>query len=195
MKLKHEQYIGGREGVDFEWDIFGSADIKNPEYQKELASMTKPNGFVFFEQAKKLVKKFQSSDPRIPERPFARELRMEIIERLGFVEEKDMDRVKFYSAIGTPLDIWHGIDAFIEVEQEHGAPIVITLDATMLTKEEKRARGQEIKADVLVSKKDVHIEDEDELQSHIEKNADSVYEAYVKKREEAKNTKHQKTQA
>ena len=48
-------------------------------------------------------------------------------------------KLKLYCSLGTPLDWWHGIDGFVELEKS-----VVTLDLT--TVENK----QDVKADILV---------------------------------------------
>ena len=181
---KIENFVGGREGTEFEWDIFGAVDAKNPEYQKELEKVTKPNGFVFFRDALKLVKKFQPGDPKNPERGFARDLRIEIIDQLGLTEEKDMDKVKFYTAIGSPLDKWHSIDGFFEIEETNGQIIRITLDATTIDKEEKIKRGQEIKADIVVGEKWLNLADEEKLPEKIKEFAKEIVNIFKAKEQE-----------
>lgn len=185
---RYENFIGGGEGTEFEWDIFGAVDTNNPEYQKELAKVTKPNGFVFFPDAMKLVKKFQPGDPENPERGFARDLRIEIIDQLGLVEEKDMDRVKFYTAVGslerTPLDHWHSIDGFFEIEMENGPPIIITLDATTIDTEEKIKRGQKVTADIVVGEKWLNLADEKGLPEKTAQLAKEIVNIFRAKKEE-----------
>ncbi|KKS36866.1 MAG: hypothetical protein A3G49_03860 [Candidatus Sungbacteria bacterium RIFCSPLOWO2_12_FULL_41_11] len=180
----YENFIGGGEGTEFEWDIFGAADTKNPEYQKELERVTKPNDFVFYRDALKLAKKFQPGDPGNPKRAFARDLRIEIIDLLGLTEEKDMDRIKFYTAIGTPLDKWHSIDGFFEIEQEHRPPIMITFDTTTLTAEQKQERGQKIKADILISDKELDISNEKTLPEKTTKLAKEIVNIFKEKQEQ-----------
>ena len=48
-------------------------------------------------------------------------------------------KIGLYCSLGTPLDYWHGIDGFIELERS-----IVTLDLT--TREDK----MEVKADILV---------------------------------------------
>lgn len=173
-KHSYESYIGGREGTEFEWDLFGSVDKNNPQYQAELKKVTKPNGFVFYRDALSLAKKFQSGDPRNPERGFARDLRIEILDELGLTDEKDMDRLEFYTAVGSPFDQWHGIDAFFEFRQKLGSPLRATVDATVVTELEKIARGQDPKADILISEKELHLDDETKLENELKRIAKLV---------------------
>lgn len=184
LTKQYENFVGGGEGTDFEWDIFGAVDTKNPEFQKELAKVTKPNEFVFFPDAMKLVKKFQPGDPRNPERALARDLRIEIIDQLGLTEEKDMDKVKFYTAIGTPLDKWHSIDGFFEIELENGITVRITLDATTIDTEKKIKRGQEIKADIIITEKELDLGNEKNLPEKITGIAKDIVEVFKTKQEQ-----------
>lgn len=163
-KHLHEAYIGGREGAEFEWDLFGSVDRNNPAYERELKKVTKPNGSVFYRDALSLVKKFQPGDPKNPERGFARDLRIEILDELGLTDEKDMDRLEFYTAVGSPFDQWHGVDSFFELRQKLGASLRVTLDAATVSELEKIARGQNPKADILISGKELHLDDEAKLE-------------------------------
>ena len=60
---------------------------------------------------------------------FARDLRLEVSECL----DVNPDSVRFFNAIDTPLDKFHGVDAWIEVIDKKGRSIRITLDATQRT--------------------------------------------------------------
>ncbi len=56
--------------------------------------------------------------------------------------------MRFYSAVGkkeiSPLDFFHGIDAWIELTQGKDSPRVVTIDGTM------REQKDDAKADLLV---------------------------------------------
>jgi len=56
------------------------------------------------------------------------------------------DAVKFFTALGTPLDHWHGVDAFIETTAFPG--VTVTVDFTLSAKAGYKAR-------VIVSQEDV----------------------------------------
>lgn len=78
-----------------------------------------------------LVKKSQEPgyDPTNPRKGIARDLRIEIIDKLGLTD-KEADQVKFFSATQTPLDII-GIDAFITWQPEPGdQEYYVTFDIT-----------------------------------------------------------------
>jgi hypothetical protein len=79
-----------------------------------------------------IVKSYQKFDPTNPNADFLRELRLAIIDILKLKEE-EMDKVKIYSALDTPLDAI-GIDGFITLKINKREEIV-TLDASLRGKE------------------------------------------------------------
>lgn len=134
-------------GKELEYDLFGAIDTGNPEYQKALKAAAAENGYVRRWEAMDLVKKFQSQDPTNPQKDFLRELRNSLTEIFDLNDEKEMDRVRAYTAIGsprpTPLDVFHGIDAFITYSDKDGE-YAVTFDASHRKKEEA------VKADIIV---------------------------------------------
>ena len=126
-------------GDIFEWQFIGQVDTKNPEYQKALQEAQKEeekeglkNDYIRFKKAVELAKKFQPYDPANPDKPFARDIRIALQELLKLTSDEEMDRVKFYTASGTPLDKFHGVDAFIEYEESpQKDPYRATFDFTI----------------------------------------------------------------
>ncbi len=146
----------GETGHLFEWQYIGEIDTKNPAYQKALqeavsseerAGMT--DGYIRFRKAMELVKKFQPYDPANPNKHFARDIRVELQDLLGLTTEEEMDRVKFYTAVGSPLDKRHSVDAFIEYTDKSGETFRATFDLT--TNPQKQA----YKTDIVVQLKDL----------------------------------------
>jgi hypothetical protein len=127
------------------------------DYRKAYLNAANEDGFMIRHQAIELIRKFSESDPRNPSKPFAKELRMAVIEELGLEESEDMDRVKFFSAVGTPLDHFHGVDAWVEFDSGRGGPRMVTLDVTLNTEKETH------KADIIVQKVPDPSENEDEF--------------------------------
>ena len=82
-----------------------------------------------------------------------------------------MDRVKIYTAVDSPLDHWHGIDMFIEFEDEDGkSSRIVTFDASIKDEKIESERGavkKELKADVLIDK--VPDPDVDGIKPYLEK--------------------------
>ena len=68
-----------------------------------------------------------------------------------------MNRVKIFTAVGSPLDVWHGIDALIEVEDENGRTSkIIGFDAKeMASSPETREHAHDKKADIIIFMKDI----------------------------------------
>lgn len=146
----------GETGHLFEWQYIGEIDTKNPAYQKALsaaidsekkAGMT--DDYIRFRKALDLAKKFQPYDPANPDKHFARDIRIELQDLLGLTTEEEMDRVKFYTAVGSPLDKRHSVDAFIEYTDETGETVRATFDLT--TNPQKQA----YKTDIVIQMKDL----------------------------------------
>lgn len=108
-------------GPEYEFDLADGIKKDDPVYQKELAmsqEKVKARGYqpkqansLPFREAVEITKKFQPGDPTNPKKDFAREIRLALAERLGLESDEDMNRLKFYTSVGGPLDL-HGIDGF-----------------------------------------------------------------------------------
>ncbi|MBI2483185.1 hypothetical protein HYV74_03345 [Candidatus Uhrbacteria bacterium] len=132
-------------GRQFERDFVGSI-TQDRAYQEALQKVATPDGFVRFDAALRLVRAHQPWDPTNPDADLLRDLRLEIIDQLH-LREQDADRVRAYTAVGSPLDIFHGIDAFIEYQDQKTENVRrITLDLTL--KEHKDADQR--KANILI---------------------------------------------
>ena len=120
-------------GREFERDIFGTFRI-TPAYQRALREAKEKaaregRSVVPYHIAERLVTEHYGGDPTNSDRPFAKDLRIEVCDALGLESETELDRVKIYSAVGTPLDL-HGIDALVRYDD--GRLVVdVTLDATL----------------------------------------------------------------
>lgn len=170
MRFESPSTYSGRE---FEYDLFGQVDIRDPKFLAELAKVTtdKKTGYVPFKQAVELAKKFQPGDPTNPKKDFLRELRIELIDKLGLESEKAADGLKVYTAVKTPLDAYHGADAFVTFSKG-GKEIVITLDASL--RQDKITGLDKSKADVLIGELPMPEEDEDAYLEAIGDIADKV---------------------
>jgi hypothetical protein len=156
MKMQHFESKFEQTGNIFEWQFIGEVDVKSPEYQKALKKLQeesgkeKKKGYIGFEQAAEFAKKFQPFDPTHPNKPFARDVRIGLLDLMMGKKwitesEEDQDRVKFYTAVGTPLDKFHGIDAFMEYKDPNGKKYRVTFDLTLNPKK------PEAKSDIVVS--------------------------------------------
>lgn len=142
-----------RSGKIHEAFLLGEVRREDPEYSRvlhELGPDTK--GYLPYRKALELAKRFQPldaetgkpQDPTNPPKAFPRELRIAIAEKLGLLKDEDMDRLRYYTTVGSPLDAFHGVDAVIELEgrvpreQSRVAPFDVTLRAE-LEKENAKA--------------------------------------------------------
>ncbi len=133
-------YYSGRM---FERDFIGVVDVERPEYQAAYRAAVDEGGYASYEHALRLAKRFQPYDPTNPTRPFAMDIRLELIDLLGIPPDQ-YDRVKFFTAVHTPFDHKHGVDGFLEVEDPKTRMVQrVTFDLSL-------NRRKERKADILV---------------------------------------------
>ena len=121
----------GLTGRLFEWSVLGKA-LTTPENLL---------GYLPFKKAMALAKKLTCWNPTDPEPRQANNLHFYVCEAL---KVEDYSKVRFYSALGTPLDFFHGVDCWIEYDSR-----VVTIDLT--------ANGHKDyhKADVVVHPEDL----------------------------------------
>lgn len=140
-------------------EYFALGEIRQTEaYVRELKKIQNERGYVSWKDSLKLARKFSPYDPTDPHnKPFLNDLRIAFIDELGFTEEKDMNRVKIFTAVGSPLDVWHGIDAFLEIEDKNGrVSKIIGFDAKeMADSPETREHVHDKKADIVIFMKDI----------------------------------------
>ncbi len=118
-------YTGGL----FEWELLGPC-LEAVNFKKAV--------YMPFKAAMCAVKSKQPVDPTgRPQKPFAQALKRGIVKRLGVLYHE----VKFYSAVGSSLDVFHGIDAFVEYRGK-----IVTMDVTM------NSQKDAYKADFLITK-------------------------------------------
>lgn len=103
------------------------------------------NGYVSYHKSMVMVKEFQPWDPTDPSSPAANDLHTLVVEALGI---EDYSAVKLYTAVSSPLDVFHGIDCFVEWEG-----IVVTIDLTANCKKDS------YKADLVIHEDNVYTED------------------------------------
>lgn len=146
----------GYSGRLYEQDFFWSINAENPGYLRKLNNIKQPSQkesfdyYVNFKDALELAKKFQPIDktdpskepvdPANPRAPLLRDLKEALVEQMDLSDDQ-ADRLKLYTAVGSPLDKFHGVDAFVEYDGK-----IITLDITM------RETEGEKKADVIITK-------------------------------------------
>ncbi|MEA3249857.1 MAG: hypothetical protein U9Q03_05935 [Patescibacteria group bacterium] len=150
-------------GTEHERSLFGEADVRGDEYDAEMKRLgADEQSHLKFGPALELVKKFQpSDDAENPSRPFFNDLRIEIVDVLEeFGVEAD---VRAYTAVGTPLDKYHGTDAFVEIEVG-GQEVIVTFDATL--NPDKLQGGH--KADLMVGDMPDPLDDSEEEDKYLD---------------------------
>lgn len=171
--VPREQYYGR----EHEFDVFGKFK-ETPGYREALKRMVagQEKPYVPFRQSVELVERFSGEDPLHPTQEFLRDLRLEVIDKLGL----DEDEVRAYTAVDTPLDRLHGADAFLAIKPRRAKrETVVTLDATLL--DAKLTGQQASKADVLVG--DVPRPESDRYLDSVERYAIQVARAYEEKQD------------
>lgn len=93
-----------------------------------------------YQKALTLVKESQSWDPTDPPTRALNDLHYLLAEVL----EVELGEVKVYSAVGSPLDYFHGVDLFLEFGE-----VTITVDLTANPKKIEHRADFIIQADVL----------------------------------------------
>jgi hypothetical protein len=186
-----EMILGAAEGGFSERNLFGAIDTRNLKYI-EAAKKARKNSkepYVDFPSSVRLIKDFQpGGGGKNPKADFLNNLRIEVADRLGLQSDEEMERIGAYTAIGwpekTPLDIFHGVDAFITYKAPGKDEILVTLDNT--ENPEKAAAGA--KADIVIFGGDLPDpnDDEDGYLGMVEKIADKVVKNILDKMEAAK---------
>lgn len=97
----------------------------------------KANGYIPYRQALAEVEANQPWDPTDPGTRFANDLHAEVASALGL---DDWTGLRFFTAIGSALDRYHGIDAFFRF-----GIAIVTLDVTL-----NDAKRNGYKADIIV---------------------------------------------
>lgn len=139
-----EVYTGGI----LEEELLGKIENENEVGLKNLKE------YIKYQQAIDLVKKIQpaDSDPSDPEPYFASDLFAGLAEDL---EIEDYGQLRYYTAVGSRMDFFHGVDAFFEWELDDGRVIRVTIDLT------KNSEKDEYKADLVIQVNDDNLDLED----------------------------------
>lgn len=109
----------------------GKINSADPEYIQESEKCGGLPAYRKWGCAIDLVKKYQPSDPTNPQKPFLKDLKLEIAELLKLESDKDLDRVRVYTAVNSILDIDFGVDALVEFEDDEGKTRMVTFDITL----------------------------------------------------------------
>lgn len=154
-------------GRMLERDVFGVFK-PSPEFLAAYRKKATESGYVPREVSIELIRLYGKEDPLNPKKPFAHELRQQVIEGLDLQTTEEMDRVKFYSAVETAADVFHGIDGWIEYESPEMGRIVVTIDVT------KNPNKDSWKADVMIPEVADPEEDEEKFMEGVEAAAQDI---------------------
>ena len=163
-----------RSGKLYEHFLFGDITT-GPNSQKYLEAVKKCTehlrgtakpGYIPFQEALCIVYEAQRENPRCPQRRFMKDLHDLLSQQLNMSARRNAT-LSIYSAIGSPLDHLHGIDAVVEFMpyKEEQEVRRVTLDASFRYQEKKEDKAY--KADVLVGKLDLE-EDPREYKKSLE---------------------------
>ncbi|MBT4723152.1 hypothetical protein HN958_03660 [Candidatus Falkowbacteria bacterium] len=93
----------------------GRLHMKLLEKAGKINSPSKKPGWIPFYDALRLAKQQQPwKNPNLPDKPVPGDLLDAIATKLNIADTPDDELLKFYTAVGTPLDTFHGTDALIE---------------------------------------------------------------------------------
>ncbi|MBI5369797.1 hypothetical protein HZA85_01205 [Candidatus Uhrbacteria bacterium] len=145
-----------------ERDVLGAAPL-TPEFRRAYQERANERGYLPYGASFDLVRRYTNQDPHQPAKPFASELRLAVADALGLETDEDLERVTFYTAVGTPADVYHGVDGWIEYQTPDGKRLIVTLDVT------KNPNKDEWKADVIIPEVTDPSENENAFLAQVEK--------------------------
>ncbi len=165
-------------GRELEVDVLGKPKFP-PAYEAAYRRLAhEKGGYLPYHQAQALIREFNPDDPTNPKQDFARDARLAICDALE-LDEEDMDSVKFYSAVGTALDIYHGVDGWFEIDCEDlkagHLHAEVSLDVTK--RADKLDEGH--KADVMIG--DVAAPDDEAYLTAVDKYAGEITRVMIER--------------
>lgn len=165
-----ERYTGG----ELEMDLFDRVNVRDAKFLEALRDAgADQKGYLPYRKAMDVTKRFQPGDPANPKKDYFRELRIAVQEKLGVDVDKEPESVRAYTAVGTPLDKYHGVDAFMTFTED-GREYTVTMDATL--RKDKLDDGY--KADVMVTDVPSPEDDEDAYLEAIDAIAEKIAERF-----------------
>jgi hypothetical protein len=99
--------------------------------------------YMKYNEAFNFAKKHQRGDPFNPKRFFPKSIR-DALKNEEALSIEDESQLGFYTALNSPLDRYHGVDAFIEYRNGEKT-VVVTIDVTMNSSKDR------YKADVILA--------------------------------------------
>ncbi len=130
-------------GTEHEYSLFGEIRMDDPAVKSAMRELGSESGYLKYHDSIELAKRFQPGSPDNPSKPFLRDILFgvqDVFDDLGL----DV-RVGAFTAVGSPLDKYHGADAFLTFDVG-GKEFIVTLDATL--NPDKQQSGY--KADLII---------------------------------------------
>ena len=161
-------------GAEVERDMLGAVTMKGSvQLGRGLARMMdrakESGGYLSYEDAVRLVKEGTEQDPENPSADFANDLRIELLDKLES-EFGTGGAVRVFATNGTPLDIFHGVDAFIEYQlPDMPRPARVTVDVSINT-----SKGVDYKADFVIGEAPDPDNEEEEYLAFVEGVAERI---------------------
>lgn len=155
-------------GAEMERDVLGECKLK-PEAYEKLIQIRQNDGYVKYWDAVRWIEEFYDGDPTDPPDSFPNDLHATVAESL---ELEDYSELRYYSALKTPLDVYHGVDGFFTWRD-----VIATIDIT-----KNPSKGKEYKADLLITQDPQKNEDEEQesyelrLRQYAQHIADTLHE-------------------
>lgn len=147
----------GYTGTELELDTFGKFKA-TADFKAALKEVKREGDYAPYEKMLRLIREYDPVDPTNPDKEFAKELRMAVIEELG-LDDEEWDNIKYHSAVGTILDKMHGVDAFIEYVDPKSDTVVVTVTMDIT----KNPNKDTYKADVIINEEIAEPEDDNFL--------------------------------
>lgn len=178
-------------GAYHERDAFGMPMVNREKYDQLYAQMKEkypsdaPDrmGVAYLPRTEAMKLIVDTALPLKPKQPFISHLKDKIAAKLGAEDPKS---VRVFSAVKTPLDIYHGVDAFVRYSPPDGRPIDVTLDIT-----EQKSKEQ-YKADVVLTGIEV---DPEHNRRQFEQSVTFAAEDVVKRIKQELDLRHQRSKA
>lgn len=114
------------EGKLIEQELLGSTKKEKMQFGQVHELETE---YLGYRPAMEYVKSHQRGDPYRPNRFFPKNL-YESLRGDSELNINDEKQLAYYTAVGSALDRFHGVDAFFEYRSEKGKTIRVTIDVT-----------------------------------------------------------------
>lgn len=137
------------------------------------------SGYISYQEALCVAREAHRENPQRPQRKFMKDLYLRLTERVD-ASLLGNGVLEIYSAVGSPLDHFHGVDAFVEFRllKNVGEPKLVTLDASL--RGEEKLKDQTHRADIVVPHIDLE-ENPYEYDRELERIADQVFQQLLQK--------------